>query len=33
MQLIDKMVQWAPTDCKIPREFVKDPWVAKQLGR
>lgn len=32
LQLMDKMLRWAPEDRQSARELLTDPWVIKQLG-
>ncbi|KAK1772447.1 Serine/threonine-protein kinase [Phialemonium atrogriseum] len=31
LQLMGKMLQWAPEDRATPRELLNDPWVTKQV--
>ncbi|KAK3296394.1 kinase-like domain-containing protein [Chaetomium fimeti] len=31
LQLMKKLLQWAPEDRMAPRELIKDPWVVKHL--
>jgi hypothetical protein len=31
LQLMGKMLQWAPEDRKTPRELISDPWITKHL--
>jgi hypothetical protein len=31
LQMMGKMLQWAPEDRKTPRELLDDSWVAKSL--